>query len=400
MGIKFSIVYHSDIYDVNGINYVTNYFVKAKSIYAKNNIDFRHIYCSNGVIDVKNIDFINIGKDVGTKMFSINRFVRSTLSKVMDSSLPFNAWFKVKKSILNPAMAVVNNNIHKINQEEILLFQDIFTAYYYITNKERNTSIKTVLLLHCSEEPFEQLISYYPSLKTSKYYDFLSKIKDTVYDKIDEVIFLSKNTLNYNQIISHKSKYIYNGIPDIEHFIEEDEFFNITCVGSIVGRKGQDILINSIKLLPDNVLKKVKLHIIGGGPEETKLKIFVKENKLENNIVFYGVRNDIDILLRKMDVMVLASKSEGMPISIIEGMRQGMFILATDVGAIAEMIDPSYGSLIDRNANDIKNKIISVFNKENKDYKVNSRNAFLEKFTIESMSEQYCQLFLELSNDK
>ncbi|MDE5493016.1 glycosyltransferase [Elizabethkingia meningoseptica] len=398
---KFSIVYFGDVYDVNGVNFVTNLFVQGKDIFSSNELSFEGIFCKNGLIDIKETYSLAIGKHINDKSYHWKRRVRMILSKIISSSNAKNAWFKINNSMINPAKSVIDHNISNLNQNDILVFQDIFTAYFYHIHPKRNEKVKTVLILHCDKEPFGQLLSYYPSIIETKYNVFLDQVKKEVYEKISKVVFLSKKTLDYNIDIIEKASYIYNGISDLETIIDDsDEFFNIVCLGSIVGHKGQELVLKALKQMPNHILNNIRLHLIGEGPKEKELKSFVEKEKLSHNVIFYGVRNDVDILLRKMDLMILASKSEGMPISIIEGMRQGMFILATKVGGIEEMIKPAYGSFIERDLADIMGKIKSVFYQSNKSYKKCARKAFLENFTIEEMSNKYSQLFLELLDVK
>ncbi len=393
---SFCIVYFGDIYDVNGVNFVTNFFVQAKELFSNNSFFLNKIYSRNGVLDISHTSSLPIGKNVNTNRYVIVRLIRTILSKVISSKLSYNAWYKVKNSYVNPAEKVISNNILHLNQEDIIFFQDIFTAFYFLTNAERNRNVKTVLLLHCSKEPFEQLLSYYPSLKSSHYFNILENIKKTVYNEIDQVVFLSKKTFEYNNFIQTKSRYIYNGIRDIDHtFYNKKKNFNLICLGSLTGHKGQELIIEALSLIPKYILQFIKFHIIGGGPQENYLKVLVDKKGLSNNVIFYGIRNDVSELLREMDMMVLPSKSEGMPISIIEGMRQGMFILATDVGAICEMITSDYGKIIKRDPEDIKNKILEVYNLPNEDYKIKSRQMFLKKFTLQKMAENYSKLFKE-----
>ena len=81
-------------------------------------------------------------------------------------------------------------------------------------------------------------------------------------------------------------------------------------------------------------------------------------------IVYHGVIVD-DLQKQKVydncDVLVCPSFSEGMPNVILEAMSRGLAIIATDVGAISEMVCPSNGILLnDNNPETISTSILKI----------------------------------------
>ncbi len=400
--MKFSIVYFGDIHAVNGVNFVTNFFVKGKDLFSDNGVEMNYVFSKNGITDLSNINDIQIGKHIDSYRHKFTRTLRQNLAQLLHSKHRIFAQFKIVKNLIEPARWVVQNYINKINEEDCILFQDILTAYFYLTDRNRNYKVKTVLLLHCDVDVYEQIFLSYPSIIGSKFENKLQEIKRVVYKEISTVVFLSEKALYHNQLLLEgKSTFIYNGIDEISVKYLNDDFFNIVCVGSISGRKGQELIIKALSQIDNR--SNIRLHIIGSGPKLEDLKELTESVGLTDNVVFYGVRNDIPKLLESMDLMVLPSKSEGMPISILEGMRQGMYILATKVGAIPEMLTSDFGDFIERNPDDIKEKIEMVFrssDEEIKEFKKSARKYFLEHFTHEKMIENYSSLFKRLLHDE
>jgi len=75
---------------------------------------------------------------------------------------------------------------------------------------------------------------------------------------------------------------------------------------------------------------------------------FIKHNKLDRHIFFYGSCPDIKHILHQSDIGVLASKSEGLPLSLLEYAHVGLPVIATDVGDCKKVIDsPAKGILIE-----------------------------------------------------
>ena len=76
--------------------------------------------------------------------------------------------------------------------------------------------------------------------------------------------------------------------------------------------------------------KKFKIILVGDGPLKEEINRKVKENKLEDNIVFLGVRDDIPLLLKTFDIFLFPSFYEGLPLVLVEAQAAGVFTLASD----------------------------------------------------------------------
>ena len=84
--------------------------------------------------------------------------------------------------------------------------------------------------------------------------------------------------------------------------------------------------------------------------------------------------------------------------SILEAMRQGLYILATEVGGIPEMIEDGYGEFITREPKEMA-EIIKKIVSENivtLDKKQKSRARFEKDFTLRRMIEHYSETLLSL----
>ena len=92
-----------------------------------------------------------------------------------------------------------------------------------------------------------------------------------------------------------------------------------------------------------------------------------------------------------MDILILPSISEGLPMTIIEALRQGLYILTTDTGGTSEMIGEGFGEIITRNPLDLSIKISEVINKQ----KLTTRSSILARehyennFRLETMIKKY-----------
>ncbi|HMB44639.1 MAG TPA: glycosyltransferase family 4 protein [Candidatus Methanoperedens sp.] len=138
---------------------------------------------------------------------------------------------------------------------------------------------------------------------------------------------------------------------------------DIIFIGRIIKEKNVDILIESVhnikKYLPD-----IQCHIIGGGPEEKKLKNLICDLGLQDNIKFFGFLDYIDVIamLKSSKVLVLPSTREGFGIVIIEAFACGVPVITvrSPRNAANELVNKDAGFVVDLNAREIGDSIYKV----------------------------------------
>jgi glycosyltransferase involved in cell wall biosynthesis len=92
---------------------------------------------------------------------------------------------------------------------------------------------------------------------------------------------------------------------------------------------------------------EVRFVVVGDGPGAAAARDQASRLGLDGSIIWTGVRRDVERLLPAFDVAVLASLDEGLPRSIVEAMAAGVPVVASDVGAVHEVvIDGRTGRLV------------------------------------------------------
>jgi len=111
-------------------------------------------------------------------------------------------------------------------------------------------------------------------------------------------------------------------------------------VGSVVAGKKPMYAIQLVEQFIKEG-KKAVLNIYGDGIEKAVLEKYIKENQLVNHIVLHGNQNHevLKKAYQKSHFVVLASKSEGWPKAVAEGMFWGCVPLATSVSCVPDMLD-------------------------------------------------------------
>ncbi len=112
--------------------------------------------------------------------------------------------------------------------------------------------------------------------------------------------------------------------------------------GIIVARlntlKGHADLLQALALLKDPPHSPILL-MAGNGPEEAPLRALADSLELgPEQVRFLGFRTDVADLLGAVDFFALPSLTEGLPLSVLEAMAQGLPIVATPVGGIPEVV--------------------------------------------------------------
>ncbi|MFH1507513.1 MAG: glycosyltransferase family 4 protein [Candidatus Omnitrophota bacterium] len=115
---------------------------------------------------------------------------------------------------------------------------------------------------------------------------------------------------------------------------------NELIVGMIACFKSQKAPLDFIKLAfrVNKVFPDAKFILIGDGILRKRIERFISELNLSQRVILTGWQKDIPSLLSIMDVFVLTSLWEGMPIAVIEAMALARPVLATDTGGVSEVL--------------------------------------------------------------
>jgi glycosyltransferase involved in cell wall biosynthesis/uncharacterized membrane protein len=86
---------------------------------------------------------------------------------------------------------------------------------------------------------------------------------------------------------------------------------------------------------------------VGEGPDRRAVANEIRRLGLAPSVALVGARSDVPELLAEADVFVLSSRSEGLPMSVLEAMAAGLPVVATDVGGVSELVlDGETGLLV------------------------------------------------------
>lgn len=116
-------------------------------------------------------------------------------------------------------------------------------------------------------------------------------------------------------------------------------------VGRIVAAKGYEYLLEALGSLR-HTHPRARWLAVGDGDQRAVLGDLASAAGLVDAVVWAGRRGDIDDLLAAMDIWVMSSVREGLPVALLEAMAAGRPIVATDVGGIPEAVRDGREGLI------------------------------------------------------
>ncbi|MDD5259286.1 MAG: glycosyltransferase family 4 protein [bacterium] len=244
------------------------------------------------------------------------------------------------------------------------------------------------------------------------FYRWLDKKVLKKFDAIIAVSEIIRREIEKAGISLGKVNKIYNGII-IEDYSQKQgaadhirKEFNLSatdkvigCIGRLSPEKGQRSLIKAL-VGSKNEPSKIKALIIGDGPLLGQLSNLAHKLNVYGQVVFTGVRQDIPDILAAIDIFVLPSLTEGLPMALLEAMAAKKPVIATAVGEVPQVIDHEVsGFLIQPNDHEgLKKMIRYILNNKEKAQQV-AEKGFGElqaRFSMQQMVESYSNLYLKL----
>jgi len=278
--------------------------------------------------------------------------------------------------------------------------------YGRIAAKWVSSHTKTLLTVHGFH------FFYYRNPLKKKIFIWLERLMRLL---TDHVIAVSQtdwqHLLECKLISSETSQVILNGISpahvtafekDTVRFrlhLSEHKRPIIATVARLHYQKGMSYFLNAIppilKLFPDACFL-----VVGDGPEQGKLLQIARNLNILQNVQFLGNRQDVDDILSILDIFVLASLWEGLPLSLLEAMRAGIPIVATDVDGNRDVIEDGISGLLvpPKNGEALAQAVIKILHTPSltKNLVEKAKTRLQTDFSLENMLQKTQQIYREL----
>ncbi len=187
------------------------------------------------------------------------------------------------------------------------------------------------------------------------YHHLFSMALPLVNKKFAGIVTNSANVGTYvcakEKVPAGKIKVIHNGIDIPARTDDVPQIFKdhpgdlwVGIVASLTPVKRHDVLLQAMALAGHSGPGgKVRLLLLGDGPEREKLHALAEQLEINDNVHFAGAVKNVSAYLYQLDVGVLCSDREGLSNAILEYMACGLPTVVTAVGGNVELVEDSNG---------------------------------------------------------
>jgi glycosyltransferase involved in cell wall biosynthesis len=205
---------------------------------------------------------------------------------------------------------------------------------------------------------------------------------------------------------AEKVKTIANGV-DVQAFESGRPLPTLRGAGGkVVGvvarldmQKGFEYLLRAVRELCLS-FPTLQVVIVGEGPDRKAIEDLIKEYGLQCNVMLAGQQSDMPGVYAAMDIFVLPSLNEGLPMTVLEAMAASKPVVATRVGAIPSVIqNGENGLLVDPGDTDcLRQAIASLLNDPGRCRRIGEQahDWVSRNYTSEVMAQKYRQLYEEI----
>jgi len=187
-------------------------------------------------------------------------------------------------------------------------------------------------------------------------------------------------------------------------FREELGFGASTRLVGIVARlvpiKGVDVFLSAAEQVAA-ALPDVRFVVIGDGELRGALESLARERKLSGRVRFTGFRNDMARIYGSLDLSVLSSRHEGLPVALLESVASGCYVVATRVGGVPDLLRSERIGLMvaPDNARALAAGIQRVL-RERREISAEVRREIVESYGMTRLAEDFSHLYRKLSENK
>jgi glycosyltransferase involved in cell wall biosynthesis len=196
----------------------------------------------------------------------------------------------------------------------------------------------------------------------------------------------------------HRVTLIHNGISNSARLSRNpgERELKIIMVARFAPPKDPLLLMRALRGLPDHV----RVVFLGDGPALAQMQKEAAALGVSERVAFLGNRTNVADFLAVSDLFVLTSNSEGLPISILEALRSGLPVIATDVGGVKDaVLDFVNGRLVPRgDVAALQGAIAALADSPSTRTQMGDagRRLYEQKFTAEQMVRRTYAIYLSL----
>jgi glycosyltransferase involved in cell wall biosynthesis len=193
---------------------------------------------------------------------------------------------------------------------------------------------------------------------------------------------------------------VYNGAVPLQRVAKEQwphkTGFTLVYVGRLAPVKNHSLLVNAFRAalasMPD-----LRLWMVGDGSERKSLENLTAELGIAKQVTFWGQQLDVAPFFSAADAFIMSSRSEGLPMSLLQAFSLGLPAIVTDVGGMAEVVRLATAgfAVSSTDSSEMASAILRLTSNEaeRKQLSTNAEAAFHSTFTLQAMADAYMRLY-------
>jgi len=313
-------------------------------------------------VKVKNFDLKTL-MDIRIILRLVRYIKQNKIDIVETAVFPSDVYGRVSARLAN--VPIIISTMHRVeDHKQEAIYRVLFLA-------DTLTMPLTTRIIAVSEAVKNYLISWH-------------KVKP---DKI-RVVYNGINTYKYNSNLNIEE---YKKKLSLQHDIP-----TVALIGRLVKLKGVNYFLEAAASILRSG-KRVQFVVVGDGPLKERLIKQAKNLRISQHVHFIGFREDIPQILAVIDILVVPSLFEGLPLTILEAMHTGKAIIASRVGGIPEAIkDGETGILVSpRDCHALTKGILELLKdpEKRKQMGEKGKQRALQHFEVERMVKEYASIY-------
>jgi glycosyltransferase involved in cell wall biosynthesis len=214
------------------------------------------------------------------------------------------------------------------------------------------------------------------------------------------------NVKSLHSVSARKIVRVYNGTIPLVRVSKEHQppksGFTLLYVGRLAAVKNHALLLNAFRVALSS-MPDLRLWMVGDGSERNALEHLAGELGITAEVTFWGQQLDVAPFFSAADIFVMSSKSEGLPMSLLQALSLGLPAIVTDVGGMAEIVrlaNAGYTVPLESSA-EMAAAILRLAGSQTdrQQFSINGKAAFDQYFTLKTMVDAYMDLYRKTPSD-
>jgi glycosyltransferase involved in cell wall biosynthesis len=210
----------------------------------------------------------------------------------------------------------------------------------------------------------------------------------------------TSNVKGLHTVPTRRIARIYNGAAPLQsaaqNTLPPKSGFTLLYVGRLEPIKNHGLLLSSFREALQS-MPELRLWMVGDGSERKALETLAAGFGISAQVTFWGQQLDVAPFFTAADAFIMSSRSEGLPISLLQAFSLGLPAIVTDVGGMAEVVRLSQaGSIVSAtDSHEMADAILHLAtnNADREKFSNNAVESFHSRFSLQTMVSAYMDLY-------